>query len=183
MRGARRRARGLLSRRHRGGCFGGAAASLLHARRDSSTGSGASCAIWCYSPNITCSRTRRFRALDLISCRNLLIYLDRELQQQVIAAPSTTRSLRGGLPVPRLLRERRQPAGPVPRRSIATHTSTSRSHRPGDGLPVLSRLLTLSPSVQKRALQRSRSRVLRRARPRLHRLALEKSGAAEHPGR
>ena len=37
----------------------------------------------CCSPRIICSRMRRSRACDLISCRNLLIYLNAKAQEQV----------------------------------------------------------------------------------------------------
>ena len=40
-----------------------------------------SCATWCCSPVTACSRTRPSRASISIACRNVLIYLDRELQE------------------------------------------------------------------------------------------------------
>ena len=68
-----------------------------------------------------------FSRLDFLSCRNLLIYLDRDLQQQVISTFNYA-LLAWRLPVSRLLRECRQPAGPVPHhRSQRAHLSVDRS--------------------------------------------------------
>ena len=62
----------------------GAAAPLLRAASTAATACGASCARWCCSPRTTCSRTRRSRGSTWSSCRNLLIYLNRDAQQRVL---------------------------------------------------------------------------------------------------
>ena len=56
-----------------------------------------------------------FSRLDLISCRNLLIYLDRELQQQVCSTFHYALNP-GRLSVPRLVGDGRPSGRPVPRR-------------------------------------------------------------------
>ena len=73
-----------LSRRDRGRRVARSGCGASSLARATATASARRCATSCCSPPTTCSRTRRSRALDLISCRNLLIYLDRELQQQVL---------------------------------------------------------------------------------------------------
>ena len=63
-----------------------------------------------------------FSRTDLISCRNLLIYLDRDRSSRFAPLPLRLESV--GLPVPRIVGERRQPAGPVSRRRPRSRAST-----------------------------------------------------------
>ena len=53
--------------------------------RATTTGSSASFGTSSCSPNHSLLKDPPFSRLDLVSCRNLLIYLDRELQQQVLS--------------------------------------------------------------------------------------------------
>ena len=71
-----------------------------------------------------------FSRVDLISCRNVLIYLDREVQQPGLRhIPLCVATVR--LPLPRLVGKRGQPNRSVPRSSIAKRESISaRPFRP-----------------------------------------------------
>ena len=113
-----------------------------------------------------------FSRLDLISCRNLLIYLDRELQQQVCStfhyAPQS-----GRLSVPRLVGDRRPSrtacSGGRPR---GAHLSIDRPA--GDRLPALPRLLGPSAAASRPvAPSRAQSGAPAARDAALHREALE----------
>ena len=78
----RARARRHLPGEHRGRRLARAAAALLHASRRRLSRDARRCATSASSRGRTSPAIRRSRKLDLIVCRNVLIYLDAELQQQ-----------------------------------------------------------------------------------------------------
>ena len=81
-----------------------------------------------------------FSRVDLISCRNVLIYLDRELQEQVCS--TFQYALKPGrLPVARLVRDRRQSSRIVPRPSTGTPASINRPRYERTSTRPLLRLL------------------------------------------
>ena len=121
-----------------------------------------------------------FSRLDLISCRNVLIYLDRELAAAGCSARSTMRSPRR-LPVPWLVGDRRQcrPAcsaavdrdARIYSRSAARRTSSA-AEKP----------FSASPAGSAAVAWRRRPRPAN-SDSHLHRRALEELAAPEHAGR
>jgi len=111
-----------------------------------------------------------FSRLDLISCRNLLIYLDRELQQQVLA------TLHYGLEDHGYLflgssetAETRDSIFRLIDRDARIYRSTGRAH---DGPPVVPRLAGFWPGDQ--AVMASAAQATTRGAPTAHREALER---------
>ena len=77
-----------------------------------------------------------FSHLDLVSCRNLLIYLNRSAQERVLEIFHFALNP-GGYPVPRLVGVGRGSRRPVRRRSTVTRTSSRAARsRPGWACPL-----------------------------------------------
>ena len=146
------------------------------------TGSARSCATSCCSPATACSRTRRSRGIDLISCRNLLIYLDRELQQQVCSTFHYALNP-GGFLFLGSSETADNPAG-LFARSTARRGSISRRATPATSRGCCR--ACSAPSGYARAVRRTAAaaptrRLLSEAAA--HRQGAREGGAAEHPGR
>ena len=179
---ARPRARGPLSASPsrptsaRSGC---AASSCARA---TTTACGRNCATSCCSRSTACCKDPPFSRVDLVSCRNVLIYLDRDLQQQVCSTFHYALQP-GGYPVPRLVGDRGQSARPVPPRR------PERAHLPVDRAARRQAALVAATRSARCACARARSPTRAAITPSaalneaaLHRQAGE-DRAAEHAGR
>ena len=100
-----------------------AAAALLRQGRRAPTRSPRSCATWWCSRAQNLLRDPPFSRLDLVTCRNLLIYLEPDAQQKVIAL-LPFRAARGRAPVSRQRRDDRR----------GTTTCSRRSRRSGGSI-------------------------------------------------
>ena len=134
------RTRRPLSAVHRGRRRRGAAASLLRARRRLLSGADRRCAILVLFAVHDLLKDPPFSHVDLISCRNVLIYLDRELAGAGVQHVSTTPSIPGGYPLPRRpprrLTTRRACSGCIDRTARIYQSTAARRQAPAAAAPA-----------------------------------------------